>query len=76
MVARFDYPDGFECQGDMESKRVVKIADEAGPQLDPRRWLNMDPGLRLLKKMLGKSLVGMTGFEPATPTSRTPAKPA
>jgi hypothetical protein len=34
---RFDYLTAAKCHCNTESNSVVKIADETGPQLDPRR---------------------------------------
>jgi hypothetical protein len=42
-----------------------------GPELDPRVSFGLDPRRPGVKKLLMKLMVGVTGFEPATPTSRT-----
>jgi hypothetical protein len=41
-----------------------------GPQLDPRGFISVDPTRWVARKKLTDSMVGVTGFEPATPTSR------
>ena len=55
---------------DAEISRVF-FGLETGPRLDPRGWLSMDPKGLTQGKTSRKSVVGVTGFEPATPTSRT-----
>ncbi len=42
-----------------------------GPQLDPRGSTSLDPSGKTARKTQMVSMVGVTGFEPATYTSRT-----
>jgi hypothetical protein len=44
---------------------------KTGPQLDPKGELRLDPQRIVDRKISLKSMVGVTGFETATPTSRT-----
>jgi hypothetical protein len=46
-------------------------AKQTGPRTGPTLRRELDQGDCVQRKMLIKSMVGVTGFEPATPTSRT-----
>jgi transcriptional regulator with XRE-family HTH domain len=48
-----------------------QMSARSGPQLDPREFLSLDPSTMRARKTERDSMVGVTGFEPATYTSRT-----
>jgi hypothetical protein len=57
------------------SEKMTEVAlagdDESRPQARPQRRRNSPPEANRVAKISVKSVVGVTGFEPATPTSRT-----
>ena len=48
-----------------------RFVPEFRPQIRPQRPVDLAPSNIFVGKNAGKSMVGVTGFEPATPTSRT-----